>query len=1003
MKEAAAREKREVPVRKTVLAPDCIRENLERVSSLSRGIPGIVAVVAFALAGRAAPTNGPAVHVLVPGFSVAELPVRLSNQNNLRFAPDGSLTALGYDGRVWTIRDTDGDGLEDTATPFWDRPTLGVPVGMEWTSSGLLVSSHGKVSRLVDRDGDGKADAEEIVASGWPATDVASGGVDATAVTLDAEGNVYFGLLVADYSNAYRLRKRRELKPDEVAWLKAQGRATDGDPEETVSLYDPASPRGTLQRRDAKTGVLSTVATGIRVPYALAFNAAGDLFNTDQEGETWMPNGNPLDELNHIVVGHNYGFPPRHDVWLPRMESDAPVVGFGPQHQSACGMVFNDPLPASRPAAAGLPATPGRGRFGPERWRGDAFVAGESRGKIWRVHLERTAGGYVGRAVLFARLDLMPTDVAISPAGDLYVCCHGGQPDWGTGPQGAGKIFRIRHSDRTAPLPIAAFASGPTEVRVAFDHPLDRSIAKATGADAPSIEFGEYVRAADRMEILKPPYAVVGQQGATPRGRLEVLGSRLSDDGLTLLIETAPHPFDTWYAVTIPGVKAAGVEGAGSTVDVDYDLSRSTMAATEPARNWTLAGWEERPSWAPRARPSSGTASRPGTAAGDWEDGRGLFFGEKLQCARCHRIRGEGGQIGPDLSNLIHRDEASVLRDVRDPGATLHPDYVTHEAVLKDGRSLLGFVRSGIGEQLKMVDAEGKEVVVARAEVTSLRPTGLSLMPTGLLEGLKEEQVLNLMTFLTRAPVARTRAEFERFRPATPPPVDGKPMSIVLVASKQDHGPGQHDYPAWQAKWRRLLAGIPGTRVETAWEWPDAAQFAGADVLVFYCWNHDWSEARLAQVDAFQRRGGGMALIHAAVIADQRPEDLALRIGLAAQPGRVGYRHMPFELNFAKDNPLTRGLPASLPFLDEPYWPMVGDVGGVSVLASAEVDGKPRPLVWTTTRGSGRVFASIPGHYAWTLDDPLWRVLALRGIAWAAGRDDGMLMGAMDREAEIAK
>jgi len=29
---------------------------------------------------------------------------------------------------------------------------------------------------------------------------------------------------------------------------------------------------------------------------------------------------------------------------------------------------------------------------------------------------------------------------------------------------------------------------------------------------------------------------------------------------------------------------------------------------------------------------------------------------------------------------------------------------------------------------------------------------------------------------------------------------------------------------------------------------------------------------------------------------------------------------------------------------------------------------------------------SVPGHYAWTFDDPLFRVLLLRGIAWSAGR-----------------
>src|SRR6266511_4058702 len=149
----------------------------------------------------------PVVHMLVPGFTARELPVHLSNINNLRFAPDGRLFALGYDGRIHILRDSDGDGLEDEDRLFWDKPTLSVPVGMAWSKEGLYVSSHGKVSLLRDTDGDGKADVEEIVASGWPPTDVASGGVDATAATLDSSGNVYFGLLTADYSNAYRVKE----------------------------------------------------------------------------------------------------------------------------------------------------------------------------------------------------------------------------------------------------------------------------------------------------------------------------------------------------------------------------------------------------------------------------------------------------------------------------------------------------------------------------------------------------------------------------------------------------------------------------------------------------------------------------------------------------------------------------------------------------------------------------------------------------------------------------
>src|SRR6185436_5560622 len=115
------------------------------------------------------------VWMLVPGFTVREVPVKLSNINNLRFSPRGELTALGYDGRVHILRDSDGDGTEDTVLPFWDKDTLRIPVGMAWAREGLYVSSQEKVSLLKDTDGDGKGDTEDIIASGWPRTDVPAG------------------------------------------------------------------------------------------------------------------------------------------------------------------------------------------------------------------------------------------------------------------------------------------------------------------------------------------------------------------------------------------------------------------------------------------------------------------------------------------------------------------------------------------------------------------------------------------------------------------------------------------------------------------------------------------------------------------------------------------------------------------------------------------------------------------------------------------------------------
>lgn len=1119
------------------------------------------------VAGLGVRATEPVVRMLVPGFTVQELPVKLSNQNNLRFAPDGTLTSLGYDGKVWRLRDTNGDGLEDIAEPFWDRPTLSVPLGMAWSTHGLYVSSKGKVSLLRDTDADGRADSEEVIASGWPVTDVGSGGVDATAVTLDKDGNLFFGLLVADYSNAYRLRKRGDLKPAEVEGLKQNGRWREpAGPEaanDEFSLYDLNSKRGTIQKFDPHTKRLETVATGLRVPVALAFNREGDLFNTDQEGETWMPNGNPLDELNHVILGRNYGFPPRHDRWLPDLVSEPPVVGFGPQHQSACGLVFNEPRAksevGSRKSEVPLAAFPAQGLFGPKWWEGDAFVAGESRGKIWRVRLVKTPHGYVGKSYTIARLSMLTLDLAISPKGDLYVCCHSGPPDWGTGPQGEGRIFKISYTDPKAPQPVAVWPASPTEVRIAFDRPLDPSVTNS--AMKAAIEFGEYVSAGDRFEVLKPPYAVVEQQAAIPRGQLTVHGAELSEDRQELLLRTGEHSLasnyalslffaanrqsyaveteydltgvraivlgrsirgtlaktlsevglgeqahrlggtpddfrqtiiDTWMPVpdaevaarlvspwqgpqrVVDALRSRGQSGfrvdlhparqlanLAVTGDVEFYIQSPAKRAVYSSRNpqgrfalrlpLTTNHYEVRvryegerepkleigtlPTPDGRMKPllpsdsyafrlssaaSAGTDSRPvPKPQGDWEHGRELFNGTALNCAKCHRIRGEGGVAGPDLSNLIHRDARSVERDIREPSATLHPDYVTYLAELKNGDSLTGFIRSQGDDSIRLFEADGKDTVIPRADLQNLHPTGQSLMPTSLLDTLKPDDVRDLMTFLLWEPPVRTKAEAERVlgAPFSDPARTSLPTStpdrrtalrIVLVASKQDHGPGQHDYPRWQEKWLRLLAqAATNAAVEKAWEWPSAEQFATADVLVFYFWNHDWSPTRYAQLDTYQQRGGGVVILHSACIADREPEKLAERIGLSAQPGTVSYRHMPFELRFtAKHHPLAHGLPETLHFLDEPYWPLIGDPARVTVLATGRVDGADKPLVWTFERPgvdgrSGRVFGSILGHYFWTLDDPLYRLLVLRAIAWAGGAELDRLRSATLPEAAL--
>src|SRR5262245_25422030 len=348
-------------------------------------------------------SNPPPVQVFAPGFTVRELPVSLKNVNNVKYRPDGRLVALGYDGKIHLLTDTDGDGLEDRAESFWDKETVHAPIGLALTppgyarGQGVFVAAKGKVSLLVDTNADDRAD-EEIIVATWTEKSEQQG-VDALGVALDAQGNLYFGLGTASYTGAYLI-----------------------DPSSGDSRYRLSSERGTILKVSPDFKTREIVCTGIRFPVALAFNRYGDLFCTDQEGATWLPNGNPLDELLHIQPGRHYGFPPRPPRYLPGVIDEPSTFDYTPQHQSTCGLNFNV-------AETG-------NTFGPAWWAGDALVTGYSRGKLYRTKLARTATEYIAQNQLIASLNMLTVDACVAPRGELVLAVHSGQPDWGSGPNG---------------------------------------------------------------------------------------------------------------------------------------------------------------------------------------------------------------------------------------------------------------------------------------------------------------------------------------------------------------------------------------------------------------------------------------------------------------------------------------------------------------------------------------------------------------------------------------
>lgn len=124
--------------------------------------------------------------------------------------------------------------------------------------------------------------------------------------------------------------------------------------------------------------------------------------------------------------------------------------------------------------------------------------------------------------------------------------------------------------------------------------------------------------------------------------------------------------------------------------------------------------------------------------------GRQLFV---KTCAGCHRLYGEGGEVGPDLTGSGRADLGYLLENVVDPGAVVAAEQRLSVVTLKDGRVVSGLLRDANERTLTVVGPGGR-LTVSREEVQSAETVAASAMPEGLLEALTPEDVRDLMAYL---------------------------------------------------------------------------------------------------------------------------------------------------------------------------------------------------------------------------------------------------------------
>jgi putative heme-binding domain-containing protein len=129
-------------------------------------------------------------------------------------------------------------------------------------------------------------------------------------------------------------------------------------------------------------------------------------------------------------------------------------------------------------------------------------------------------------------------------------------------------------------------------------------------------------------------------------------------------------------------------------------------------------------------------------------EGRKLFT---ISCGLCHKLFGQGAQIGPDLTPYKRDDLDTMLLNIVNPNAEIREGYETYLVSTKDGRTLSGFMADKDNRVVVLRGLDGVNQVLPQDQISEMKSTGTSLMPQGLLSALAEQQLCDLFAYLQSA------------------------------------------------------------------------------------------------------------------------------------------------------------------------------------------------------------------------------------------------------------
>lgn len=134
-------------------------------------------------------------------------------------------------------------------------------------------------------------------------------------------------------------------------------------------------------------------------------------------------------------------------------------------------------------------------------------------------------------------------------------------------------------------------------------------------------------------------------------------------------------------------------------------------------------------------------------ASGSPDAGKLVF---QKTCGVCHRMNGEGGEIGPDLTGSNRTNTVYLLSNILDPSAELQDAYKLVVITTQDGRTYSGNIVQESDRNLTLRVIGQAPVIINQSQILNQTVSEKSMMPEGLLENLTDEEVIDLFAFMQK-------------------------------------------------------------------------------------------------------------------------------------------------------------------------------------------------------------------------------------------------------------